>query len=84
MNLTYWGEAMIGNYGGATYPSLKLFEFNVNGNELQIFNSTTGYYVNMTYNATGVLTYADVLVEFDMGGPVVLDQTIILTPGYSE
>ncbi len=79
LDLAYWGEAMVGNYGGATYPSLDLFEFNVNGNELQIFNSTLGYYVNMTYNASGVLTYADVLVELDMGGPVILDQTITLS-----
>ena len=80
LNLTYWGEAMVGNpFPGATYPSLDLFEFNVNGNELQIFNSTLGYYVNMTYNASGVLTYADVLVELDMGGPVILNQTITLS-----
>lgn len=75
-----WGKAMTNNIGGTTYArSLQLQEYDVVGDyELHLYNSTSAVfqYVNMTYNNHGILETADVKLELDMGGPIILDQKI--------
>jgi hypothetical protein len=63
LDLNYWGNVMtnlttsikqFGTYG----CQLNLTQYYVNSNELDLFNSTTGYYCNMTFNANGTLQSA--------------------------
>ncbi|MFW9904030.1 MAG: PKD domain-containing protein [Candidatus Thorarchaeota archaeon] len=80
-----WGTAMTNNLGGTTYASaLQLQEYVVVGdNELHLYNSTSTIlqYVNMTYNNNGILETAYVQLEFNMGGPIILEQTITRKSG---
>ena len=75
-----WGSAMTNNLGGTTYANaLQLQEYVVvSNNELHLYNSTSAIfqYVNMTYNNNGILETADVKLELNMGGPIILEQTI--------
>jgi hypothetical protein len=75
-----WGNAMTNNLEGTSYArALQLHEYVVVGdNELHLYNSssTTYQYVNMTYNTNGILETADVKLELNMGGPIILEQTI--------
>lgn len=80
--LNDWGGAMTHNLGGTTYPSLGLLEYTVvSDNELHLYNSTNGYYVNLTYNSVGILESASVKVGMNMGGFVLLEQTITRITG---
>jgi len=80
-----WGTAMTNNLEGTTYASsLQLLEYVVVGdNELHLYNSASAslQYVNMTYNTNGILETALVKLEFNMGGPIILEQKITRITG---
>jgi hypothetical protein len=86
MNLTYWGGmftnltygepgSQINSWGG----SFNLTEFEVDGNTLELYNSTTGHYCNMTYYNNGTLEMAEILVPMQMDIPRLINQTITRT-----
>lgn len=75
--LDNWGMAMTHSLGGTTYPSLGLLEHvAVSDTELHLYNSTNGYYVNLTYNNIGMLESASVKVGINMGSFVLLEETM--------
>ncbi|KKM93671.1 hypothetical protein LCGC14_1206020 [marine sediment metagenome] len=50
LDLDYWGKVLSNAFIGGYNTWYNLTEYSVNGNELKVFNSTTGYYINATYN----------------------------------
>ncbi len=70
LNLTYWGTAItnLANPNAIFPNSLGLYQYNVIGNQLQIYNSTSGYYINGTYFSNGTLASSRVQCMVPNGG----------------
>ena len=68
VDLEFWGNFLTSNYENY-YEYYNLTEYDVSGNELQCFNSTTGHYINATYDPyNGTLISAEISV-YKLYGP---------------
>ncbi len=75
LNLTYWGKVLSNAYLSGYNTFYNLTEYSVNGNELKVYNSTTGYYINATYNLNnGTIISAESKVLMDLGAIYTVEQ----------
>lgn len=75
LDLDYWGKVLSNAYLSGYNTFYNLTEYSVLGNELKVYNSTTGHYINATYNLNnGTIISAESKVLMNFGAIYTVEQ----------